>query len=636
MIRTKLAVVLVFLLVASGGFANSLNPLKGISILLDPGHGGTDPGAVGPTGLKESEVNLRVARYLRDLLKADGAEVMMTRDRDVFISLADRVSMATEHTPDLFVSIHHNASLKPVTENRSEIYYNAIDRGISQKVGNTMMAEMAKWGFGEESIIVPAGFFVLRNNPVPSVLTEGAYITIPKIEQKLQTGKALTNQAQVLRRAIRETFKDGMLRVKFIISEEPVKIDTPFFNLIFSANRPIEQVNARIVPERKSGFGFDTLPSIGNTYRLYNTEPLASGLYELQLTFSGSDGSTSARTLLRLQVDLPVANSVLAPVAPFIPEGFKGRFPVRVTLRDDMKRLNTRSLPFKLIYGANGETSGVASDQGETTVHLDLTGDERDSLNVRLVIDNTTCAATEIAVRIPDQRFVLGRLIDLNGNGIKSAKISYGADDKVVSGPDGFFYISYPKIYGNMKLDIAPPLGYDKSEYWIRTSGEPVVLPAIALQPIAARLMGTRIAIMAPLSFDNLIRRLVKPLMGAGAEIVRLNYPENQSRPEYQSVLEANLAKDLDMLLSFKREISGAIAVRHYHRGGRGKLLAEALKFSLSTETPPIVVKTGAGSDYEISHTGVTSVVIAFPEQMPPDYPEKLIAHLVQVLKTGF
>jgi hypothetical protein len=76
--------------------------------------------------------------------------------------------------------------------------------------------------------------------------------------------------------------------------------------------------------------------------------------------------------------------------------------------------------------------------------------------------------------------------------------------------------------------------------------------------------------------------------------------------------------------------------VRHYHRGGRGKLLAEALKFSLSTENPPIVVKTGAGSDYEIGHTGVTSVVIAFPEQMPPDYPEKLVAHLAQVLKTGF
>ncbi|EKD81363.1 MAG: hypothetical protein ACD_39C01843G0002 [uncultured bacterium] len=353
------------------------------------------------------------------------------------------------------------------------------------------------------------------------------------------------------------------------------------------------------------------------------------------MTFSGRDGSTSSRTLLRLQVNLPVANSALLPVAPFIPEGFKGRFPIRVTLRDDMKRLNNRSLPVTLCYG-NASVKGVTSDQGETTLYLDLTGNETSSINVKLVIDDVTYASTDIAVRMPTRRFVLGRLIDPSGKGIKNAKISYGADDKVISGPDGYFYIGYPKIYGNMKLEIAPPLGYEKTDYWVRTSGEPVVLPTIAATPVAAGLMGKRIAIMAPLSFDNLIRRLVKPLMSAGAEVVRLNFPENQSRPEYQSVLEANLAQSLDILLSFKREISGSISVRHYHRGGRGKLLADALKFSLSTDNPPIVINTGAGSDYEISHTGVTAVVIAFPEQMPPDYPEKLIAHLAQVLKTGF
>ena len=634
--RTKLAVLLVFLLVASGGFAQSLKPLKGISILLDPGHGGADPGAVGPTGLKESVVNLRVARYLRDLLQADGADVLMTRDSDVYLSLAERVALAQEHKPDLFVSIHHNASLKPRESNRSEIYYNAIDRGVSQKIGNSMMSELAKWGFGEESIIVPAGFFVLRNNPSPSVLTEGGYISIPKIEQELKTGKSLTNQAQALRLAIRETFKEGVLRVKFIVSEEPIKIDTPFFNLIFTANRPIDKVIARIMPERASGFGFDSLPSVGSTYRLYNTEPLASGNYEIQLTFTGRDGSISARTLLRLQVNLPVANSAVVPIAPFIPEGYKGRFPVRVILRDDMKRLNNRSIPVSLLYGKNSASIADTSEKGDSTLYLDLAGDESDPLNVKLFADGQMISETSIRVRPTTSRFVLGRLTDPHGNGIVNAKVLYGVDSRAITGPEGFFFVEYPMIYGNMKLEIVAPLGYENSEYWVRTKGEPVVLLSVAVNPISDRLLAKRIAIMAPLSFDNLIRKLVKPLMSAGAEVVRLNFPEHQSRPEYQSVLEANLAENLDMLLSFKREISGAIEVRHYHRGGRGKLLADALKFSLAAETPPINIKTCAGSDYEISHTGVTAVVIAFPEQMPPDYPEKLVAHLIQVLKTGF
>ena len=636
MIRTKLAVLLVFLLVASGGFAQSLKPLKGISILLDPGHGGADPGAVGPTGLKESVVNLRVARYLSDLLRADGAEVKMTRNSDVFISLADRVAMAARLNPDLFVSIHHNASLKPRTVNRSEIYYNAIDRGISQKVGSNMMVEMAKWGFGEESIIVPAGFFVLRNNPVPSVLTEGAYISIPHIEQDLKTGKELTNQAQALRRAIKETFKDGVLRVKFIIAEEPVKIDTSFFNLIFSANRPIEKLHVRVIPERSTGFGFDSLPSIGNTYRLYNTEPLASGIYELQLTFAANDGNTSARTLLRLEVNLPVAEGSIIPAGPYIPAGFKGRFPVRVTLQDDLKRFNKRALPISLVYGENAVTTAETSESGESTLYLNLDGSETNPLKVKLVINNKTLAVTEIPVQVPSRRYVLARLVDPQGVGVANAKVRYGVESKAISGPDGFFFIEYSMIYGNMKLVITPPLGYEKTEHWIRTSGEPVALPTIVINPVSSWLLGKKIAIMAPLSFDNLIRRLVKPLMNAGAEITRLNFPEQQNRPEYQSVLEANLATNLNMLLSFKREISGKINVRHYHRGGRGKTFAEALKFSLASENPPVLINTGAGSDYEIGHTGVTSVVIAFPEQMPPDYPEKLVAHLVQVLKTGF
>ncbi|NLF98217.1 MAG: N-acetylmuramoyl-L-alanine amidase [Candidatus Riflebacteria bacterium] len=634
--KTKLAVLLVFLLVASGGFAQALKPLKGISILLDPGHGGADPGAVGPTGLKESVVNLRVALYLRELLKADGAEVEMTRDKDIFLSLGERVAMAAKLSPDLFVSIHHNASLRPIEANRSEIYYNAIDRGISQKIGNSMMYELAKWGFGEESIIVPAGFFVLRNNPAPSVLTEGAYISIPKIEQELKTGKSLTDQAQALRRAIRETFKEGVLRVKFIISEEPVKIDTPFFNLIFSANRAVDKVIARIMPERMSGFGFDRLPSVGNTYRLYNTEPLASGNYEIQLTFTGSDGSVSARTMLRLQVNLPFANSAVTPVAPFIPEGYKGRFPVRVSLRDDMNRLNGRSVPIALSFGESSVTTGETSETGESTFYLDLNGQEKDPLQVKLIVEGETISECILRIQPTTKRYVLGKIIDPVGKGISGTKVQYGAGNRTNTGPEGFFYLEYPMIYGNMKLEVTPPLGYEKSDYWIRTRGEPVVLPTIKVKPVSERLLGKRIAIMAPLSFDNLIRRLVKPLMVAGAEIVRLNFPEHQNRPEYQSVLEANLAKDLDLLLSFKREISGAIEVRHYHRGGRGKLLVDALKFSLASEQPPINVKALAGSDYEISHTGVTSVVISFPEQMPPDYPEKLVAHLAQVLKTGF
>ncbi len=79
-------------------------------IVLDPGHGGKDPGARGPGRVKEKDVVLRVARLLRDRLKHAGFKVFMTRERDEYLSLEERTAIANGHKGDLFVSIHANAS----------------------------------------------------------------------------------------------------------------------------------------------------------------------------------------------------------------------------------------------------------------------------------------------------------------------------------------------------------------------------------------------------------------------------------------------------------------------------------------------------------------------------------------------
>ncbi|MFN3396789.1 MAG: N-acetylmuramoyl-L-alanine amidase [Thermodesulfovibrionales bacterium] len=80
-------------------------------IVIDPGHGGHDPGAIGPTGLKEKDVVLDIALKLRNILSSDPAlEVHMTRDRDIFIPLEERTAIARKKEADLFLSIHANAS----------------------------------------------------------------------------------------------------------------------------------------------------------------------------------------------------------------------------------------------------------------------------------------------------------------------------------------------------------------------------------------------------------------------------------------------------------------------------------------------------------------------------------------------
>jgi len=80
------------------------------TVMLDPGHGGKDPGAIGVTGLQEKAVNLAIAQLLKEALEKQGMTVRMTRDTDVFIPLERRVQLAHEAKADLFISIHAHAS----------------------------------------------------------------------------------------------------------------------------------------------------------------------------------------------------------------------------------------------------------------------------------------------------------------------------------------------------------------------------------------------------------------------------------------------------------------------------------------------------------------------------------------------
>ena len=91
-------------------------------IIIDPGHGGKDPGAIGRTGLKEKDVNLDIAKRIRKLLMQRDIEVIMTRETDEFVSLAERSRIANSKDVDLFISIHANAN-RVRRVHGFEIYY---------------------------------------------------------------------------------------------------------------------------------------------------------------------------------------------------------------------------------------------------------------------------------------------------------------------------------------------------------------------------------------------------------------------------------------------------------------------------------------------------------------------------------
>lgn len=173
-------------------------------IALDPGHGGADPGAVGPTGFQEKTANLAITWCLRDLLEAQGIKVIMTRDGDYTVALEDRAPKARQAGAELFVSIHNNAAGSGSPNGTETYYYNdnvtdapgspyvATSKAIAGYVQRELVKSIARYDRGVHS----ANFHVLRNSSMPAVLIEGVFISNPEEENLLKQPEFQQRMAQ--------------------------------------------------------------------------------------------------------------------------------------------------------------------------------------------------------------------------------------------------------------------------------------------------------------------------------------------------------------------------------------------------------------------------------------------------------
>ncbi|RKU14577.1 hypothetical protein C6502_00285 [Candidatus Poribacteria bacterium] len=173
--------------------------LDGIKICLDPGHGGQAHllnYKRGPTGLREAEVNLHVALYLREFLKEAGAIVFMTRTDDSFVSITDRSKLANKNAVDFFISLHHNFFSNPETNYTSTWYHQDADdsrasldlgRYVQQSVADALrLPQFTPTGLYSDRLIIPSGFGVLRQTKGPAILVEASFYSNPEEEQRLK------------------------------------------------------------------------------------------------------------------------------------------------------------------------------------------------------------------------------------------------------------------------------------------------------------------------------------------------------------------------------------------------------------------------------------------------------------------
>jgi len=212
-------------------------------VIIDPGHGGKDPGAIGPTGLKEKEVTLGIAIYLEKLLKGAGIPTYLTRSKDEFVYLEDRTNFANQKNGFVFVSLHANsvlnhrpsaagietfllsskyigASARDVAdrENRASRAHPELDTDLAKIIADLEESANIKYSFDFADIIQiklveylklenrgikQAPFVVLKGANMAAVVVEVGFISNPKEEKLLKTNKFRENAAQGLFEAIK-------------------------------------------------------------------------------------------------------------------------------------------------------------------------------------------------------------------------------------------------------------------------------------------------------------------------------------------------------------------------------------------------------------------------------------------------
>ncbi len=193
----------------------ALSNVKNKIITIDPGHGGSDSGAVGPNGYTEKEGAFAISQKVASILNQSGAKVVMTRDSDVDVygpnasarnELQARVDVGNNANSDIFVSIHCNAFVNPAANGTQTFYYGSSYQG--QRLAQNIQEKMIEANGLRDRGISTCNFYVVKHSYMPAVLIETAFITNYDEEALLSDDEWQTTMAKAIAEGINEYFSN--------------------------------------------------------------------------------------------------------------------------------------------------------------------------------------------------------------------------------------------------------------------------------------------------------------------------------------------------------------------------------------------------------------------------------------------
>lgn len=190
--------------------------VKGKKIVIDPGHGGEDSGAIGPSGVTEKSITLQIAKEVEKMLKEAGAKVIMTRTTDTEVSskhrqatdvdeLQARCDVANKAKADIFISIHMDSFTSREASGTTGYYYtkgSAASKRLAAEIQSNLVAQLKTTSRG----IKTCNFYVVKHTKMPATLIEVAFVSNPKEEKLLTSRKGVQKAAVGIVKGISDFF----------------------------------------------------------------------------------------------------------------------------------------------------------------------------------------------------------------------------------------------------------------------------------------------------------------------------------------------------------------------------------------------------------------------------------------------
>lgn len=181
-------------------------PLKGLKITLDPGHGGKESGATGCLGDKEKDINLLLTQKLKSKLEKAGATVFVTRNNDIYVNLYDRVKTSQNNNSDIFISIHHNALPDSGAESgrsgTATYYFYQQSKRLADNIHKSLLDNLEL----KDDKVREASYAVIRNTESLAILLEIGYMINPEDNSKIITPEFQQKAADAIVKGLENYF----------------------------------------------------------------------------------------------------------------------------------------------------------------------------------------------------------------------------------------------------------------------------------------------------------------------------------------------------------------------------------------------------------------------------------------------